>query len=224
MLVVVCSGRSTLEKKNCFDGWQDSRLTFMSKRKAKKLGQELKIRELNFDYAYVSMLPRATETLHYLLKGLDSKNIKIIEDWHLNERSYGALEGLNKNKFKKQVGAVKAYNLRRGVKEVPPKLNSEDSRNPKNKAKYQHIADSLPTGESLEMARERFVAYFEKEIKPNLADNDILLITHKNMMRAIIQYLDKIDDVYMANLEVKPLKPYVIEYDNGFNIYKEYFI
>ena len=171
-LVLLRHGQSIWNKENKFTGWTDVPLSDNGVKEAKEAGRLLKENDFYFDIAYTSVLKRAIDTLDIVLKEMNL-NVPIIYDYHLNERHYGALQGLNKDEIRKKYGDEQVLLWRRSADVRPPALTKDDSRYPGNDSKYKGISEeNLPLSENLNDTIKRTSLYFEKEIKPRLKDNN----------------------------------------------------
>jgi len=224
-LVLLRHGESVWNKENKFTGWTDIDLSSKGVLEAKEAGRVLKENNFNFDIAYTSVLKRAINTLDYVLEEMGIC-IKVIYDYHLNERHYGALQGLNKDEMRKKYGEDKVHTWRRSVDIRPPELALDDPRYPGNDSMYKNIdRNELPLTESLADTIKRTSKYFEEKIKPNLLENkNILIVAHGNSLRALIKYLESLTDEEVISLEIPTGIPYVYELDNDLNILNKYFL
>ena len=223
-LVLLRHGQSIWNKENKFTGWTDVPLSDNGIREAKEAGRLLKDNNFNFDIAYTSVLKRAIDTLDITLKEMNI-NVPIIYDYHLNERHYGALQGLNKDETRKKYGDEQVLLWRRSADVRPPALNKEDPRYPGNDPKYKDIPEEeLPFTENLNDTIKRTSTYFEEEIKPKLKDNNVLIVAHGNSLRGLIKYLENLTDEEIIGFEIPTGVPYVYELDSNLNIIKKYFL
>ena len=224
-LVLLRHGESVWNKENRFTGWTDVELSEKGILEAKEAGISLKKNNFSFDLAYTSVLKRAIDTLNYVLEEMNI-DIPIIYDYHLNERHYGALQGLNKDEMREKYGEEQVLLWRRSADVRPPALDKTDPRFPGNDSKYKDIPiDKLPLTENLNDTIKRASFYFEKEIKPELlAGKNILVVAHGNSIRALIKYLENISDEEIINFEIGTGVPYVYEFDNDLNILKKYIL
>lgn len=224
-LVLLRHGESVWNKENRFTGWTDVPLSDKGIKEAKEAGRLLKKNEFVFDRAYTSVLKRAIDTLDYVLKEMEI-NVPITYDYHLNERHYGALQGLNKDETRIKYGDKQVLLWRRSVDERPPELTIEDPRYPGNDIKYKDLKESeIPLSENLNDTIIRASKYFDEEIKPKLMENNnILIVAHGNSLRGLIKYIEKIGDDEIINFEVPTGVPYVYEFDENFNIISNYFL
>lgn len=224
-LVLLRHGESVWNKENKFTGWTDVELSEKGVLEAKSAGELLKTHNFHFDLAYTSVLKRAIDTLKYVLETMEI-NIPVIKDYHLNERHYGALQGLNKDEAKIKYGEHQVMLWRRGVHEEIPKLTKDDSRYPGNDLKYKDLSvDELPLSENLNDTIERVSKYFKEEIALKLLENkDILVVAHGNSLRALIKYIENLSDEEVINLEIATGTIYVYEFDDKLNILNKYFL
>jgi 2,3-bisphosphoglycerate-dependent phosphoglycerate mutase len=225
-LVLVRHGQSVWNLENRFTGWTDVELSNNGIKEAKEAGKLLKENEFTFDVAYTSVLKRANETLNIILKELGEENIPIHYSWKLNERHYGALQGLNKDDTRKKYGDEQVKIWRRSAFVRPPLLNEEDDRYPGMDDKYKDLKKSeLPLGECLMDTLKRGIDYYETEIKKSLlSGQNVIIAAHGNSLRALIKYLEDISDDDIMNVEIPTGKPYVYELDDNLNIINKYYL
>lgn len=225
-LVLVRHGQSVWNLENRFTGWTDVELSNNGIKEAKEAGRLLKENEFTFDVAYTSVLKRANETLNIILKELGEENIPIHYSWKLNERHYGALQGLNKDDTRKKYGDEQVKIWRRSAFVRPPLLNEEDDRYPGMDDKYKDLKKSeLPLGECLMDTLKRVIDYYETEIKKSLlSGQNVIIAAHGNSLRALIKYLEDISDDDIMNVEIPTGKPYVYELDDNLNIINKYYL
>ena len=225
-LVLVRHGQSVWNLENRFTGWTDVELSNNGIKEAKEAGKLLKENEFTFDVAYTSVLKRANETLNIILKELGEENIPIHYSWKLNERHYGALQGVNKDDTRKKYGDEQVKIWRRSAFVRPPLLNEEDDRYPGMDDKYKDLKKSeLPLGECLMDTLKRVIDYYETEIKKSLlSGQNVIIAAHGNSLRALIKYLEDISDDDIMNVEIPTGKPYVYELDDNLNIINKYYL
>ncbi len=225
-LVLVRHGQSVWNLENRFTGWTDVELSDNGIKEAKEAGKLLKENEFMFDVAYTSVLKRANETLNIILKKLGEENIPIHYSWKLNERHYGALQGLNKDDTRKKYGDDSVKIWRRSASVRPPLLNEEDDRYPGRDDKYKDLKKSeLPLGECLMDTLKRVIDYYETEIKKSLlSGQNVIIAAHGNSLRSLIKYLENISDDDIMNVEIPTGKPYVYELDDNLNIINKYYL
>ena len=216
-LILVRHGESIWNKLNLFTGWTDVDLSETGIKEAINAGNLLKNED--FDICFTSVLKRAIETANNILNITNKTNIKMIQDWHLNERHYGALQGLNKQETTQKYGEDQVKLWRRSYNIKPPLLDENDERNPQKDIKYKDITESLPLAESLEDTVKRVIPFYEKKILPLLKENkNILIVAHGNSLRALCMYLEKITPEKIIELNIATAKPFSYEFDNNMNI------
>ena len=222
-LVLLRHGQSIWNKENRFTGWTDVDLSSAGIEEAKKAGKLLKENNFNFDIAYTSVLKRAINTLNYIVKEMNI-NIPVKEDYHLNERCYGALQGFNKDEIKEKYGEKQVLLWRRSADVRPPALTKDDERFPGNDPKYKDIPkNKLPLTENLNDTIVRVREYFDSKIILDIKNNkNILIVAHGNSLRGLIKYLEKLSDEEVINLELKTGVPYVYDIDENLNILDKY--
>jgi len=189
ILCLIRHGESLWNKENRFTGWVDVPLTDEGREQAKKAGEILKSLNIKFNIAYTSLLSRAIETLEIIIKTL-GYNIPVIKDISLNERHYGDLQGLNKDKVAEIYGKEQVRLWRRSLKVRPP------------------------NGESLEDTQKRTIPFFERAIKGDLELNkNVLVVAHGNSLRSIVSYIENLNEEQILNLEIEPAVPILYDYD-----------
>ena len=215
-LVLLRHGESVWNLANRFTGWTDVDLSDNGKAEAKKAGSLLKQYAFSFDHAYSSVLKRAIRTLCIVLDELDAMWLPVEHDWRLNERHYGALQGLNKAETAAKYGEEQVHLWRRSYDIPPPLLEPSDPRHPKNDLRYTNIpADQLPCGESLKDTLHRLLPYWHSTLAPALnADRKILIVAHGNSLRALVQYLDNLSNDEILQLNIPTGIPLVYELDD----------
>ena len=225
-LVIIRHGQSSFNQENLFTGWTDVDLTDIGIEEAKIAGNILKNNSFNFDICYTSSLKRSIKTSFIILDELNQLYIPIIKDFHLNERHYGAIQGLNKRETAKKYGKKLVYEWRRSYSTPPPKLNFDDIRNPANNEQYKYINKSeLPLTESLEDTVKRVVPYFYKEIIPEIKKGKkILVVAHGNSIRGLIKYFDKLTDEEIVDMDIPNAVPLVYEFNENFETIKRYYL
>ena len=225
-LVLVRHGQSSFNQENIFTGWTDVDLTNIGIEEAILAGKILKENSFKFDKCYTSSLKRSIKTSYIILEQLDQLYIPIIKDFHLNERHYGAIQGLNKKETSIKYGKQLVYEWRRSYSTPPPKLNEEDERNPANIEQYKNINKTeLPLTESLEDTVKRVMPYFNNEIIPEIKKGKkILVVAHGNSIRGLIKYFDKLSDEEIVNVDIPNAIPLVYEFDENFEIIKRYYL
>ena len=221
-LIMLRHGESVWNKENRFTGWTDVVLSPKGEEEAINAGKILKKNNIKIDIAYTSVLKRAKQTLFLTLENNDNLEIPVIRDYRLNERHYGALQGLNKEETAKKYGEEQVKLWRRSYEVLPPLLSEDDKRNPKFDELYKGI-DNLPLGESLKLCLERVVPYYETVIKTSFVNNDVILIAaHGNSLRSLAKYIENISDEDILNLEIKTGVLTVYELDDNLNFIRKY--
>ena len=225
-LVLIRHGESEWNKLNLFTGWTDVELSEKGVQEAKLGGQLLKKEGFHFDVAYTSYLKRAIHTLNFVLGEMGEEMIPVHKTWRLNERHYGALQGLNKSETAEKYGEAQVKVWRRSYDVQPPKLEPTDDRNPAKQRAYAHVApEHLPLTESLKDTVARAVPYYENVIKPELEKGKTVLVTaHGNSLRALYKHLKNLTDEEIINVNIPTGVPLVFHFDDNFNIVKEEYI
>lgn len=225
-IVLLRHGESIWNKKNLFTGWTDVGLSEDGIKEAKNAGKILAANDFKFDYAYVSLLKRALQTLWFALEEMDQLWIPWEKSWRLNERHYGALQGLDKTETSAKYGKDQVHQWRRSYKTKPPQLEKGDKRFPGNERKYQHLLEEeLPLGESLEDTVKRFLPYWKEVIVPTIkTGKQIIIAAHGNSLRALVKHLEKISDDKINELEIPTGKPLVYELDENLLYRNHYYL
>ena len=224
-LVLVRHGQSIWNLENKFTGWTDVGLSDKGVKEAIDAGKTLKKLGYTFDVAYTSLLKRAQDTLNIILKELDL-NIEINKTYKLNERHYGALQGLNKDETRKKYGEEQVRLWRRSAEVRPPALTKDDPRYPGNDPIYKDIPESeLPLTENLVDTIKRVVDYYESVIVPDLKlGKKIIIVAHGNSLRGLVKYLDNLSDEEVMDLEIPTGVPLVYELDDNLKPIKHYYL
>ncbi len=225
-VVLLRHGESLWNKENRFTGWTDVDVTEKGLQEAKKAGEVLKTEGFKFDIAYTSVLKRAIRTLWIVLDELDLMWIPVINNWRLNERHYGALQGLNKAETAKKYGEEQVKIWRRSYDIQPPALDKNDERYPGKDPRYADLKESeLPLTECLKDTVARFVPYWEGTIAAMVKSGKRVLITaHGNSLRALVKYLDNIPDNEIVELNIPTGIPLVYELDENLKPIKHYYL
>ena len=225
-LVLVRHGESEWNKLNLFTGWTDVDLSETGHEEAKKGGQLLKEEGYQFDICFTSYLKRAIHTANHILEEMDQEWIPVTRNWQLNERHYGALQGLNKAETTEKYGKEQVTLWRRSYDVQPPALTEDDDRNPANQAAYRNVdKKDLPLTECLKDCVARVVPFYEAEIKPVIAaGKQVLIVAHGNSLRSLVKYLDNISDDEIVGLNIPTGVPLVYELDNDFKPVKHYYL
>lgn len=216
ILVMIRHGESVWNKANLFTGWTDVELSENGWNEAHQGGRLLKEEGLSFDICYTSYLKRAIHTASAVLGELDEEWIPIVKDWRLNERHYGALQGLNKSETAAKYGAEQVRIWRRSFDIQPPALDPADERNPALQKMYRNVEKSLlPLTESLKDTIARVVPYYENVIKKDMeAGRNVLIAAHGNSLRALVKYIDGISDDDIIGINIPTGVPLVYELDD----------
>jgi 2,3-bisphosphoglycerate-dependent phosphoglycerate mutase len=225
-LVLLRHGESTWNKENRFTGWTDVDLTEKGREEAKAAGQLLKAGGFVFDLAFTSLLTRAIRTGIIALDELGLLWLPVERSWRLNERHYGALQGLNKAETAEKHGEDQVKIWRRAFAIAPPPLDPGDPRNPANDPRYKNLPPSdLPLTESLKDTIARFLPYWHESIAPQIESGArVLIVAHGNSLRALVKYLDNISDEAIVELNIPTGIPLVYELDDALKPIKSYYL
>ncbi len=212
-LVLCRHGQSDWNLKNLFTGWTDVDLTEKGVQEAIDAGRSLAELDYEFDIAFTSVLKRAIRTLWIMLDELDCMWIPVIRDWRLNERHYGALQGLNKAETAAKYGDEQVHIWRRSYAEPPPPLEIDDERHPSHDKRYAGIAE-LPTTESLATTLDRVLPCYEEIIAPELkSGKNVLIAAHGNSLRALVKMLDRVSEDEITHFNIPTGIPLVYGLD-----------
>lgn len=225
-LVLLRHGQSIWNLENRFTGWTDVDLSPDGLEEAREAGIILRRNGFSFDIAYTSVLKRAIRTLWICLHELDLMWIPVYKTWHLNERHYGALQGLNKAETAKKYGEEQIRLWRRSTNVRPPAITKNDERYEANHPKYQELKEGeFPLTENLDDTERRVLLYWDKEIVPNLINGKKVIISaHGNTLRALVHYLDNRSADGIATLNIPTGIPLVYELDNGLKPIRSYYL
>ncbi|MCX5669063.1 MAG: 2,3-diphosphoglycerate-dependent phosphoglycerate mutase [Candidatus Omnitrophica bacterium] len=225
-LVLLRHGESIWNKENRFTGWTDVDLSERGLQEAKKAGAVLKKEGFVFDLAYTSVLKRAIRTLWLTLDEMDLMWVPVYNSWRLNERHYGALQGLNKAETAAKYGEEQVLIWRRSYDIPPMALDKNDSRYPGNDARYKDLALSdLPLTECLKDTVARFLPYWHEVIAPAVKNGKrLIIVAHGNSLRALVKHLDDISDEKIVNLNIPTGMPLVYELDDSLKPIKSYYL
>ncbi len=215
-IVLLRHGESTWNKENRFTGWTDVDLSEKGIDEAKKGGQVLKKEGFVFDIAYTSVLKRAVRTLWIVLDEMDLMWIPVYNSWRLNERHYGALQGLNKSEMAAKYGEKQVLIWRRSYDVPPPALEKNDPRSPANDPRYKDMnKKDIPLTECLKDTVARFLPYWHETIAPAVKSGKRMIIAaHGNSLRALVKYLDNVSDKDIVGLNIPTGLPLVYELDD----------
>ena len=225
-LVLIRHGESQWNLENKFTGWHDVELSPKGVEEAKAAGQLLKAEGYDFDICYTSILKRAIHTLDTVLNEMDRVWLPVIKDYHLNERHYGALQGLNKAETAEKYGEEQVKIWRRSFDVKPPALDPADAEAPCNQEMFREVPkEDLPLNESLETTIERVVPYFESTIKESMKEGKrVIIAAHGNSLRALVKYFDNLSDEEIIGVNIPTASPLVYEFDDDFNVVKHYYL
>lgn len=225
-IVLLRHGESTWNKENRFTGWTDVDLTEKGEEEARTAGVLMKAEGLEFDLAFTSVLTRAVRTLWIALQTMDMVWIPILNSWRLNERHYGALQGLNKAETAEKYGDEQVLIWRRSYDTQPPKLTKDDERYPGNDRRYANLTpEELPLSECLKDTVARFLPYWHGEIVPVIKSGKrVLIVAHGNSLRALVKYLDHVSDEEIVGLNIPTGAPLVYELDDELKPIRSYYL
>ncbi|MES2375835.1 MAG: 2,3-diphosphoglycerate-dependent phosphoglycerate mutase [Bacteroidota bacterium] len=225
-LVLMRHGESVWNRENRFTGWTDVDLSPEGYEQAKRAGQLLKQYGYNFDAGFTSVLKRSIKTLHIVLEELDHLWIPVEKSWRLNERFYGALQGLNKEETIVKYGIDQVQKWRRDPNEDPPPVTKDDERYPGNDIRYQSLTEQeLPLTENLSQTMDRVLPLWNDAIVPAIKRGEkIIICAHGNSLRALIKYIDNLNDEDVTKLEIPTATPLVYELDNDLNRLRHYYL
>ena len=225
-LVLLRHGESEWNKLNLFTGCTDVELSDNGREEAKNAGAVLKKEGYDFDVCYTSYLKRAIHTLNLALDEMDRAWLPVIKSWKLNERHYGALQGLNKSETAEKYGEEQVKIWRRSFDVKPPALEPDDERNASKQAMYRDVDPSLlPPNESLETTIERVVPYYEEVIKKDMAAGKrVIIAAHGNSLRALVKYFDNISKEDIIGVNIPTGVPLVYEFDDDFHVLRSYYL
>ncbi|MFL7870198.1 MAG: 2,3-diphosphoglycerate-dependent phosphoglycerate mutase [Anaerolineales bacterium] len=225
-LVLVRHGQSTWNLENRFTGWTDVGLTEQGVAEAHEAGRLLREEGYVFDVAYTSVLKRAIKTLWIVLEEMDLEWIPVHRAWQLNERHYGALQGLNKAEMAVKFGEEQVHTWRRSYDVPPPALEPTDERHPKFDPRYASLTpEETPATESLKITLERVLPYWHSTLAPAIESGQrVLVAAHGNSLRAMVKYLDDISDEEIPGLNIPTGVPLVYELDEDLKPIKHYYL
>jgi len=225
-VVLLRHGESTWNKENKFTGWTDVDLSEKGLKEATEAGKLLKKEGYTFDLAYTSVLKRAIRTLWIAQDEMDLMWIPVIRNWRLNERHYGALQGLNKAETAQKYGDDQVKIWRRSYSTQPPALEKTDERYPGSDPRYADLTENeLPLTECLKDTVARFVPYWEKTIAPSIKEGKkVIIAAHGNSLRALVKYLDNISEEEIVGLNIPTGIPLIYELDENLNSVKSYYL
>jgi 2,3-bisphosphoglycerate-dependent phosphoglycerate mutase len=225
-LVLLRHGQSIWNRDKIFTGWSDVALSPKGRQEAKQAGQMMMEAGLAFDLCFSSELERSTDTLKILLSEMAHKNLSTQQHWRLNERHYGALEGITRWQAVKKFGIWPVLRPQLNFKGTPPLLNAEDERYPGNQSRYASINQKdLPLAESMHQTHLRTKVYWKKVILPEIQNGKrVLIVSHKNVLRTIIMQLEHLSHTQIMNLSLATGKPLVYELDDTLKSIRHYYV
>ena len=225
-VVLLRHGESVWNKENRFTGWTDVGLSEKGIREARDAGKILGDEGYKFDIAYTSVLKRAISTLWLALEEMDMMWIPEYKSWRLNERHYGALQGLNKAEMAAKHGEEQVHIWRRSYDTRPPALDMNDPRHPRFDPRYKDLApDDIPAVECLKDTVERFLPYWHETIAPTIKSGQkVIIAAHGNSLRALVKFLDNIPDDEIVGLNIPTGMPLVYELDDNLKPLKHYYL
>ncbi len=225
-LVIIRHGESEWNKLNQFTGWTDVGLTEKGIEEAREGGRLLKEAGFDFDICYTSYLKRAIRTLNLVLEEMDREWLPVVKTWRINERHYGALQGLNKSETARKMGEEQVKIWRRSFDVMPPALEEGDERNPANQEPYRNVdKKELPLTESLKETIERALPYFNQYIKKDMLEGKrVLIAAHGNSIRALVKHFEKLSDEEIVGVNIPTGVPLVYEFDKEFNVVNKHYL
>lgn len=225
-LILIRHGQSEWNLKNLFTGWTDVDLSDKGREEAAEAGRKIKAARLKPEYYFTSYLKRAIHTLEIASAEMDREWVPVDKDWHLNERHYGALQGLNKADTAARYGDEQVHRWRRSYDVTPPALTLDDPRYPGNDPRYAGLsADELPATESLKMTIERVRCVWEEKIIPALRHyGDVMVVAHGNSLRGLVMMLNHLTPDQVLDLEIPTGSPWVFELDDRHKPIKNYYL
>ena len=225
-LVMVRHGQSEWNLANKFTGWVDVDLSEQGREEAIEAGKKIKEAGIVFDHAHTSILKRAIKTCNFVLENSEQLFVPVDKTWRLNERHYGALQGLNKAETAEKYGDEQVHIWRRSYDTLPPQLSEEEQEKQLNMRQFNNLPkDVIPTAENLKVTLERALPYFFDNIAPQLLkDETVLVAAHGNSLRALAKHIEEISDEDIMGLEIPTGQPLVYELDDDLKMVKKYYL
>jgi len=225
-LVLLRHGESQWNLENRFTGWTDVDLTEKGEAEARESGKLLKEEGFQFDVAHTSLLMRANRTMEICLEEMGENDILIKYNWRLNERHYGALQGLNKAETAKKYSDEQVLIWRRSYSTPPPQLDADDEQHPRFDERYSDLdPNDLPASECLKDTVDRFLPYWHESIKPDIESGKrVFIVAHGNSLRALVKYLDTVSDEDIVGLNIPTGVPLVYELDKSLKPIRNYYL
>lgn len=225
-LVLLRHGQSEWNLENRFTGWTDVDLSEEGIAQARHAGKILKENGYSFDIGFTSVLKRAIKTMHFALEEMDLLWIPVQKSWRLNERFYGALQGLNKTEVVAKYGEEQVHKWRRDPHELPPAIDRTDLRYPGNDLRYKELTErELPVTENLSQTMDRVLPFWSETIMSAVRNHKkVIIAAHGNSLRALIQYVDHLTDDEVTQLDIPTGVPWIYELDEDFNRIRHYYL
>ena len=225
-LVLLRHGESQWNLENRFTGWTNVDLTEKGEAEARESGKLLKEEQFQFDVAHTSLLMRANRTMEICLEEMGENDILIKYNWRLNERHYGALQGLNKAETAKKYSDEQVLIWRRSYSTPPPQLDADDEQHPRFDERYSDLdPNDLPASECLKDTVDRFLPYWHESIKPDIESGKrVFIVAHGNSLRALVKYLDTVSDEDIVGLNIPTGVPLVYELDESLKSIRNYYL
>ena len=225
-LVLLRHGESQWNLENRFTGWTDVDLTEKGEAEARESGKLLKEEGFQFDVAHTSLLMRANRTMEICLEEMGENDILIKYNWRLNERHYGALQGLNKAETAKKYSDEQVLIWRRSYSTPPPQLDADDEQHPRFDERYSDLdPNDLPASECLKDTVDRFLPYWHESIKPDIESGKrVFIVAHGNSLRALVKYLDTVSDEDIIGLNIPTGVPLIYELDKSLKPIRNYYL
>lgn len=225
-LVLLRHGESEWNKLNLFTGWTDVELSARGQREAQEAGRLLRAENFEFDICFTSRLKRAIHTLDRVLDELDQCWVPVVKRWELNERHYGALQGLNKAQTAEKYGAAQVQLWRRSYDVLPPSLEADDVRSPRAQRMVHDVdTDQLPLAESLETTAKRVIPFYLQEVEPLIHQGkQVLIAAHGNSLRALVQFLTGMSNAEVVSLNIPTGVPLVMEFDDQMKLVSRHYL
>jgi 2,3-bisphosphoglycerate-dependent phosphoglycerate mutase len=225
-LVLLRHGESVWNKENRFTGWTDVDLSDEGVNQAKHAGELLKKHGYTFDIGFTSLLKRSIKTLHSALEEVDNLWIPVQKSWRLNERFYGALQGLNKAETAAKYGDEQVQKWRRDPNELPPAITKDDDRYPGKDIRYKELTErELPLTENLSQTMARVLPFWNEFIVRDIKkDKKVIVCAHGNSLRALVQYIDHLTDEEVSKLDIPTGTPLIYELDKGLERIRHYYL
>lgn len=225
-LVLLRHGESQWNLENRFTGWTDVDLTEKGEAEARESGKLLKEEGFQFDVVHTSLLMRANRTMEICLEEMGENDILIKYNWRLNERHYGALQGLNKAETAKKYSDEQVLIWRRSYSTPPPQLDADDEQHPRFDERYSDLdPNDLPASECLKDTVDRFLPYWHESIKPDIESGKrVFIVAHGNSLRALVKYLDTVSDEDIVGLNIPTGVPLVYELDKSLKPIRNYYL